>query len=194
MEVPRLGDRGAQRRHAVRPVHHRADRRRHAAERDRSISGSPAGSIATRSSTRKAASTSRRRAGRRCSTASTRRPPCGWDRPSPARSATTTSTTRSRSATTTACSRSSTTSSTRSSASPGSDHWIQEPTLDLPSPEQAARRDALTAGTGHAQRDAHRAWRRGRRRAGRLGGRATRTVVGLDDADAVAGARTAPRR
>jgi hypothetical protein len=28
---------------------------------------------------------------------------------------------------------------------PGSDHWIQEPTLDLPSPEQSARRDALTA-------------------------------------------------
>ena len=28
---------------------------------------------------------------------------------------------------------------------PGSDHWIQEPTLDLPSPEQTAARDALTA-------------------------------------------------
>jgi mono/diheme cytochrome c family protein len=28
---------------------------------------------------------------------------------------------------------------------PGSDHWIQEPTLDLPSPDQTARRDALTA-------------------------------------------------
>lgn len=28
---------------------------------------------------------------------------------------------------------------------PGSDHWIQEPTLDLPTPEQTARRDALRA-------------------------------------------------
>jgi len=28
---------------------------------------------------------------------------------------------------------------------PGSDHWIQEPTLDLPSPRQTAARDALTA-------------------------------------------------
>ena len=28
---------------------------------------------------------------------------------------------------------------------PGSDHWIQEPSLDLPSPEQTAARDALTA-------------------------------------------------
>ena len=28
---------------------------------------------------------------------------------------------------------------------PGGDHFIQEPTLDLPSPEQAARRDALTS-------------------------------------------------
>ena len=34
LEVPRLGDRRAQPRHAVRPVHHRADRRRHAAGRD----------------------------------------------------------------------------------------------------------------------------------------------------------------
>ena len=32
VDVSRLGDQGAQRRHAVRPVHHRAARRRHAAE------------------------------------------------------------------------------------------------------------------------------------------------------------------
>ena len=69
VEVPRLGDQGAQRRHAVRPLHHRADRRRHAAEGRPPISGSPPASIATRSSIRKAASTSRRRDGRRCSTA-----------------------------------------------------------------------------------------------------------------------------
>ena len=48
VEVPRLGDRRAQPRHAVRSLHHRADRRRHAAERHARISSSPAGSIATR--------------------------------------------------------------------------------------------------------------------------------------------------
>ena len=48
LEVPRLGDRRAQPRHAVRPVHDRADRRRHAAERDHRRSRSPPASIATR--------------------------------------------------------------------------------------------------------------------------------------------------
>ena len=38
VEVPRLGDQGAERRHAVRPVHDRADRRRHAAQRHDAIS------------------------------------------------------------------------------------------------------------------------------------------------------------
>ena len=77
VEVPRLGDRRAQPRHAVRPVHDRADRRRHAAERHARRSGSPPASTATRCSTRRAASTSRRRAGRRSSIASTRRRPSG---------------------------------------------------------------------------------------------------------------------
>ncbi len=57
LALPRLGDRRPERRHAVRPVHHRAARRRPAAERDARASGSPPASIATPCSTRKAAST-----------------------------------------------------------------------------------------------------------------------------------------
>ena len=48
LEVPRLGHRRAQPRHAVRSVHDRADCRRHAAERRRPSSRSPPASIATR--------------------------------------------------------------------------------------------------------------------------------------------------
>ena len=66
VEVPRLGDRGAQRRHAVRPLHDRADRRRHAAERDRRPAHRHRLPPQHACSTRRAASTSRRRAWRRC--------------------------------------------------------------------------------------------------------------------------------
>ena len=57
LAVSRLGHQRAQRRHAVRPVHHRATRRRHAARRHASSSASPPAFTATRCSTRKAAST-----------------------------------------------------------------------------------------------------------------------------------------
>ena len=57
LAVSRLGDPGPQRRHAVRPVHRRAARRRPAARTPRSTSGSPPASTATRCSTRKGAST-----------------------------------------------------------------------------------------------------------------------------------------
>ncbi len=48
LEVSRLGDRRAQPRHAVRSVHDRTDRRRHAAERDASSRRSPPASTAMR--------------------------------------------------------------------------------------------------------------------------------------------------
>ena len=48
LAVSRLGDRRAQPRHAVRSVHDRTDRRRHAAKRDASSRRSPPASIATR--------------------------------------------------------------------------------------------------------------------------------------------------
>ena len=48
LALSRLGHPRPQRRHAVRPVHHRADRRRPAAGRRRSARRSPPGSIATR--------------------------------------------------------------------------------------------------------------------------------------------------
>ena len=69
LEVPRLGDRRAQPRPVVPRLHDRAARRRHAAGRDASSSGSPPASTATPSSTRRAASTSRSSASRRSSTA-----------------------------------------------------------------------------------------------------------------------------
>ena len=145
VEVPRLGDRGAQSRHAVRPVHGRADRRRHAAERDAGTARSPPGSIATRCSIRKAASTSRRRAGRRSSIASTRRRPSGSDP-------------RSRCA---QCHNHKYDPFSQRDyyrmlaffdngeytvvGKQGGDHWIAEPELDLPTPEQAAKRTTLQA-------------------------------------------------
>ena len=113
VEVPRLGDRRAQPRHAVRPVHHRADRRRHAAERharpaDRHRLPSQHAAQPGRRHRRRGgavgdARRSRQHDRRRLARA----------RRSAARSATTTSTTRSRSATTTGCSPSSTTATTR---------------------------------------------------------------------------------
>ena len=57
LALPRLGDRGLERRHALRPVHRRAARRRPAARQPRPASGSPPAFIATRCSTRKAEST-----------------------------------------------------------------------------------------------------------------------------------------
>ena len=54
LALSRLGHQGAQRRHAVRSVHDRATRRRHAAERHRVQIGSRPASTATRCSTRKA--------------------------------------------------------------------------------------------------------------------------------------------
>ncbi|PYQ20068.1 MAG: hypothetical protein DMF81_19780 [Acidobacteria bacterium] len=77
---------------------------------------SPPASTATRCSTRRAASTSKRRAGRRSWTGSTPPPRCGSAPRSAARSATTTSSTPSPRRTTTGCSPSSTTASTASRA------------------------------------------------------------------------------
>ena len=58
LEVSRLGHRRVQRRHAVRPVRDRPDRRRPAAAMPASTRRSPPGSIAIRRSTRKGESTS----------------------------------------------------------------------------------------------------------------------------------------
>ena len=145
VEVPRLGDRRAQPRHAVRPVHDRADRRRHAAERDRrpacrhrlpsQHAAQPGGRHRRRGGAVGDARRSRQHDGHRLAR----------DRPSPAPSATTTSTIRSRSATTTGMLAFFDNVEYSVLGKQGGDHWIAEPELDLPTPEQAATRKALAS-------------------------------------------------
>ena len=79
VEVPRLGHRRAQSRHAVRPVHGRAARRRHAAERDAGTARRDRVPSQHAAQPGRAASTSRKRAGRPSSIASTRPAPSGSD-------------------------------------------------------------------------------------------------------------------
>ena len=88
-----LGDRRAQSRPAVRRVHHRAARRRSAAQSQSSTPWSPPDSIATPSPTAKAAPIPNSSATSRCWIARPPSAPCGWASRWAARSATTTSST-----------------------------------------------------------------------------------------------------
>ena len=76
--LPRLGDQRLQREHAVRSVHHRADRRRHAPRRHPRTDESPPPSTATTARTARAASSPRSSWSRTWSIGCRRRARCGW--------------------------------------------------------------------------------------------------------------------